>query len=269
MKTLAIVPARAGSKGVPGKNVRDFCGRPLVSWAIDVAKGISDGRPCVSTDDPDIERLAILSGAFVRGRPARLATDEAPMLAVVVDALSVHSTQPDLVVLLQPTSPLRTVEHVREALRLLEQTGADSVVSVTEIPEHYSPDFALEIVGHQRLRPWVQDDLPLQMCHLPASRQDCRPAYVRDGTVYVTRRSVIEAGSLYGDKCVPLIIPPNESANIDTEEDWKRAERIMRGRISVDCPCCLGDGSHDREMCSECHGGRMLPHEAEAWKESH
>jgi CMP-N-acetylneuraminic acid synthetase len=152
------------------------------------------------------------------------------MLDVVHHVLSIFPysfDKPDVVVLLQPTQPLRRPEHVREALRLLEETGADSVVSVVQIPAHYSPDYAL-INGHGRLEPWSERMLSLD--DMSTRRQSASSAFSRDGTVYVTRREVIEAGSLYGDHCVPFVIPHDESVNIDTEEDWQRAEMLMRKR---------------------------------------
>jgi CMP-N-acetylneuraminic acid synthetase len=140
------------------------------------------------------------------------------MLAVVQDALQQLAPRtPDAVVLLQPTQPLRRPEHVHAALRLLEETGADSVASVVRIPPHYSPDYAMT-VKEGRLMPFLAG-------RERTRRQDTRPAYSRDGTVYVMRREVILGGSLYGN-CQPLLIPHSESVNLDTEDDWQRAEEM-------------------------------------------
>jgi CMP-N,N'-diacetyllegionaminic acid synthase len=247
VRTLAIVPARSGSKGLPGKNVRDFCGKPLMVWAIDVGLRTCNAA-MVSTDSMEYMDLASGCGAIAVLRPLELAQDDTPTLPVVQHALRMLiGDPPDVVVLLQPTAPLRTRLHVLRAMTLMEQTGADSVVSVVEIPAHISPDSALEIERwgssipgkvDSRLGPFmgtasagylVDSDL-IKIDDMPKRRQDCRKAYSRDGTVYVTRREIIERGSLYGDHCVPLIIPPHESCNIDTEEDWQRAEAMMRAR---------------------------------------
>lgn len=233
MTPLAIIPARAGSKGLPGKNKREFSGRPLVSWAIDAGRETCAGV-CVTTDDAEVMRLA-RPLAFVIDRNPALAGDDVPMVAVVADAVGAYRAhvEPDTIVLLQPTAPLRRPEHIRAALALLERTGADSVVSVVEIPAHYSPDYSCHIDEDGDLRPNVLNcEYGASFEGGPTRRQDCEKAYSRDGTVYVTRRATIEAGSLYGRRCVPLIIPPHESANIDTEEDWQRAEEIMRKRLA-------------------------------------
>jgi N-acylneuraminate cytidylyltransferase len=220
LKTLAIIPARAGSQGIVGKNLRPFGGVPLMYRALAIGQQTCDVA-CISTNLPHVE------GSMIVRRPDELAQDDTPMLPVVQHALQYFVSRhesPDVVVLLQPTQPLRTKLHVLEALRLLEETGADSVVSVVQIPAHYSPDYAQKISKTNRLVPW--DGL------LPGSgptrRQDARPAYSRDGTVYVTRRQVIESGSLYGSYCVPLVIPSHESANLDVEDDWIRAEALVK-----------------------------------------
>jgi CMP-N-acetylneuraminic acid synthetase len=229
MRTLALIPARAGSKGIPGKNTRDFNGAPLLCWAINTA--FLSKVPAwlyVSTDSEEIADLAASWGAlWPIMRPAELAQDDTPMLAVVQHALAEVEQRgivPDVVMLLQPTQPLRTYQHLIDALRLLEETGADSVVSVVQIPAHYSPDYACSI-WHGGLHPWEEGEV---WDNLPARRQDARPAYSRDGTVYAIKRETIESGSLYGSHCVPLIIPSHESVNLDTEEDWNRAEALVR-----------------------------------------
>ena len=263
MRRLALIPARRDSKGIHRKNWREFCGKPLIEWTVELARDMNS-HTFVTTDD---ERYAHDHPDLTILRPLELGRDDTPMLPVVAHALQdprVQSWRPDVVLLLQPTSPLRTNAHLRAALDLIEQTGADSVVSVVEIPAHYSPDYACRIGADGVLWRWHPEGFALD--NGPVRRQECEKAYSRDGTVYAIRRETIERGSLYGDKCVPLIIPPHESCNIDTEEDWQRAEAMMRERISVDCPCCLGFGSHEEGECSECCHGRMLPHEAEAWK---
>lgn len=247
---MALVPARAGSKGIPGKNLRAFREKPLVAWAVEVGQETCD-EVYVSSDSNQILDVAARSGKRPAGyefgpvcapktcwRPARLAQDDTPMIDVVrhfVERIDAAYQRPpiDVVVLLQPTQPLRKPEHIRAALKLLEETGADSVVSVVQIPAHYSPDYALEINGGE-LRPAVGNgeyDWWPRIDEMAATRrQECKPAYSRDGTVYAIKRETIEKGSLYGDHCVPLVIPANESCNLDTEEDWQRAEAMVRGK---------------------------------------
>ena len=226
---LGLVPARAGSKGLPGKNIRRLGGRPLVAYAAAAAagSGVID-RAVLSTDDPQIAaagRDAGLEVPFMR--PSGLAGDETPMLAVIehaLDALGAGGWAADIVVLLQPTSPLRTPAHIRDAVALLRDSGADSVVSVVELPRHLSPDYVMRLEDG-RLRPFLAAGARI------ARRQDARAAYSRDGTVYACWRRTIERfGDIYGDDCRPLLIDPADSLSIDSPADWETAERRLAGR---------------------------------------
>lgn len=217
MKTLAIVPARAGSKGVVGKNTRLFAGKPLVSWAIEVGKATCD-RVLVTSDDPDVLEIGEEYGVETIDRPAQLAKDDTPMVDVLKHVMASETEPPDCLVLLQPTQPLRQEKHVRQALARFGD-DCDSVVSVVTIPAHYSPEWALRLGSTylSRFLPGVQ----------PTRRQDCEPAYYRDGTVYVIRASLPRQGEMYG-RAAPLIIPADESCTIDDEADWVRAEQMWR-----------------------------------------
>lgn len=222
LTTLALVPARSGSKGIPGKNTRMFGDRPLLAWAIVVGR-MTCSRTCVSTDDPAIGVLGAQYGAEVIVRSAELATDEAPMVGVVRHALeALRGPVPDVVVLLQPTQPFRTPLHVRAALALLESSGADSVASVVAVPAHQSPEYAMSITDG-----WLLPFLPEG--EFVTRRQDARPAWYRDGTVYAVRPETIIAGTLYGRHCRALVIPSRESVTLDTEDDWMEAERLLAG----------------------------------------
>jgi len=219
MRTLGLVPCKARSTGIPQKNTRIFRGRPLFAWAVGIGR-ITCDDVYVSTDDVDIARLATMYGAKTILRPPELATDEAPMLPVIHHALSVLPGF-DVVVLLQPTSPWRMEKHIRAALEIMAK-GADSVMSVVEIPAAMSPDYAMEIVAGQLrgFQPAVESR---------TRRQDCRAAYYRDGTVYAYKREIIEQGRAFGFDCRPLIIPAHESVTLDTEEDWAHANRATVG----------------------------------------
>ena len=219
MTTAALIPARAGSKGIVGKNTRPFNGAPLLSWAVMVGLKTCE-QTWVSTDDEKTRRILPRGVGFIK-RPKALATDTASMLPVIQHALLAMAQkgfEPEVVVLLQPTQPLRTVKHVKMGLRLLETSGADSVVSVVEVPAHYSPDFAMK-VENGALVPYLDRDMPTR-------RQDCRKAYSRDGTVYALKADVVLSGDLYGN-AVPLVIPADESCNLDSEDDWSRAEMMV------------------------------------------
>ena len=228
-RVLGLVPARGGSKGVPGKNVRPLAGHTLLEYTARAAResGVLD-RVILSTDSLEIAeagRRAGLEVPFIR--PAALAADDTPMVQVVEHALtevSRHGCSPDIVVLLQPTSPLRRPDHIRDAVSMLRDTGADSVVTVVELPRHLSPDYVMRIEDG-RLKAFLPDGARV------ARRQDARPAYSRDGTVYAFRRSTIErTGGIYGGDCRPLLIDARDSLSIDSPADWDEAERLLTRR---------------------------------------
>ena len=229
MLVLGLVPARGGSKGVPGKNVRPLAGHTLLEYTARAAResGVLD-RVILSTDSPEIAdagRRAGLEVPFMR--PAALACDDTPMLPVIQHALAETARSgwsPDVIVLLQPTSPLRRPEHIRDAVNVLRDTSADSVVTVVEVPRHLSPDYVMRI-DEGRLKPFLPEGARI------TRRQDARPAYSRDGTVYAFRRATVERfGGIYGDDCRPLLIDANESLSIDSPADWDEAERVLARR---------------------------------------
>jgi CMP-N,N'-diacetyllegionaminic acid synthase len=226
MTILGLIPARSGSKGIPGKNELPLAGRTLVERAAAAAfeSGVLD-RVVLTTDSDAIAELGRVAGAEVLRRPAELALDDTPMSAVVSQALAElerDGRQCDAVALLQPTQPLRTPEHIRRAVRLLEGTpGASSVVSVVTIPSHYAPEYALRL-DNERLVPYLAAGANR------TRRQDVEPAYSRDGTIYLTRAEFARRGDLYGDDCRPLVIAADESINLDSPADWQRAEARLR-----------------------------------------
>ncbi len=223
---LGIVPARGGSKGVPRKNIRKLAGRPLLDYTAAAARdsGVCD-RVVLSTDDADIAAVGRACGLEVPFlRPPELATDESAMLPVlqhVLEMLAREPWRPDIVLILQPTSPLRRPQHIRWVVQQLKESKADSVVTVVELPRHLSPDYVMRIEGG-RLRPFLEEGARV------ARRQDARPAYVRDGTAYACWRETIERfGNIYGDDCRPLLVDPRESLSIDSIDDWHEAERRL------------------------------------------
>ena len=224
---LALIPARSGSKGVPDKNTRPLAGRTLLEYAVAAAKasGVID-RIVLSTDSDRIAaegRRVGLDVPFIR--PADLARDDTPMLPVIEHALGALEQDgwvADIVVLLQPTSPLRRAEHIRDAVRQLRDSGADSVVTVVELPRHLSPDYVMR-VDRGRLEPFLAGGKDI------TRRQDTRSAFARDGTVYAFwSRTVRETRSIYGRDCRPLVLSAADSITIDTQSDWAEAERRLR-----------------------------------------
>lgn len=229
MEILALIPARGGSKGLPGKNLRVLAGRPLIAYTIAAAQASRYGlRAVVSTDDPAIARAAAELGAEVPFlRPPDLARDETPTLPVVQHALrhlaAAEGYRPDLVVLLQPTSPLREARHIDEAIDLLLAEGAESAISLC--PVEHSPFWMKTVDERGRVRPF----LPGAPVHL--RRQDLPPVYRPNGAIYITRPEIVlDQNRLLGDDTVAYLMAPEDSVDIDTELDLWLAEMLLQRR---------------------------------------
>lgn len=227
MFILAVIPARGGSKGVHRKNLRPLGGKPLIGWTIEAALASpSVSRIILSTDDEAIAAAGRGYGDIVPFlRPADLATDTAPTLPVVQHAVHfAESTGPrvDVVVLLQPTTPLRRSCDIEEGLDKLRRTGCDAVVSVTDVGGNH-PFRMKRLVAGDRLINFIeqgQEDM--------RPRQLLPPVYIREGSIYIARRElVMDAGTLVGGDVRGLVVPPERAVNIDTMADFERAERLM------------------------------------------
>lgn len=226
MHVLGLIPARAGSKGVPRKNLRLLAGKPLLRYSIESAAAARRlGRVVVSTESAEIAAAARDAGAEVPFlRPADLAADDTPMLPVVAHALRALAEQGeeyDAVCLLQPTCPLRRAEDIDGCIDLLERSAADAVVTVLEVPSRYHPHWAFMENADGSLR--RATDAPLA-----SRRQELAPAFHRDGSIYVTRSAVVlDEGSLYGRRTLGYRTDAERNVNIDDLEDWRRAERLL------------------------------------------
>lgn len=223
---LGIIPARGGSKRVPGKNLRLLAGKPLFSYAVEAAQ--SSRRltaVVVSTDSEDIARAAAARGVDPQGlRPAALARDASPVAGALRDALAKFERRHppvDAVVLLQPTSPFRTGRHIDEAIARFEASGADTVTSVRRVKDH--PWWVWKRSG-ATLRPWHS---PRTMA---AQRGALPEAYVETGAVFVIRRALVARGTIYGKRVVPLLMDDLASIDIDTPLDFAWAEFVFAHR---------------------------------------
>jgi CMP-N,N'-diacetyllegionaminic acid synthase len=227
MRVLAVVPARGGSKGVPRKNIRHLCGRPLLQYTADAALAArSLTRVILSTEDEEIADVGRGCGLEVPFlRPRDLARDETPMLAVVQHAARWVEAEGDFfdaVCLLQPTSPLRRAEDIDACLELLERSGADAVVTVIQIPTEFNPHWAYFRGDDDHLYLSTGETVPIPR------RQELPPAFCREGSVYATRRDVLlDRSSLYGDRLVGHLLDQRSSVNIDSQDDWERAEQLL------------------------------------------
>ncbi len=237
-EVLALIPARGGSKSIPRKNIRPFYGHPLIAYSI--AAGLAAEtvtRVIVSTDDEEIAAIARQYGAEVPFlRPAEFAQDDTPDLPVFQHALQWLAENeryhPQIVVQLRPTSPLRRVEHIDHAVyKLLLQPQADSVRTVIEPFQNPYKMWTIDASGF--LRPLLQSGLP-EAYNLP--RQALPQVYWQTGYVDVMwSDTILEKHSMSGEHILPLIMPSSEWIDIDSEDDWQRAERLLaNGEISWD-----------------------------------
>ncbi|GAI03486.1 unnamed protein product [marine sediment metagenome] len=224
-KVVAIIPARGGSKGVPRKNIRDLAGKPLIAYTIEAAKksGYVD-RLIVSTDDEEIATISKSYGVEVPFmRPAELATDEAPTLSVIQHAvkfLEIEGSKIDIVIILQPTSPLRGGARIDEAVKKLVGTGADSVVTVCKVKHH--PFWSYTAKG-DRLYPFSEEGINV------SRHQDLPEVYALNGAVYVVRRDVLfDQNSLFGRDTRAIIMPYEESVDIDDYFDLFVVEMVLK-----------------------------------------
>ncbi len=219
---LAIIPARGGSKGVPRKNIREVAGKPLIAWAIEETKksGYID-RVVVSTDDQEIADIAVQWGGEIPFlRPAEMARDDSPGIAPVIHILNTCDFLYDLVVLLQPTSPLRTVEDIDGAIAHMVCQNATACVSVVE-PDK-SPYWMYTMNGDGHLVPLLEGDY--------ACRQDIPKVYALNGAVYVAETSwLLRTKTFVTDETIAYIMPKERSIDIDTETDLAISSIILSG----------------------------------------
>ncbi len=220
---LAIIPARGGSKGLPRKNIRMLAGLPLIAHSIQAALGCPFVTRCaVTTDDLEIAETARMHGAEVVIRPSELATDSAPTHTAVshaLDALADGAALPDGLVLLQPTSPLRTACHLTECLGAYRASDAASTVSVTEAEHHPLKSLTIEA---GRLQPLFGAD------HLERPRQDLPRAYRPNGAIYalgITR--FLETRAFFVPPVLPFEMPPEAGIDIDGPLDLALAELLL------------------------------------------
>ena len=230
---LGVVTARAGSKGIPGKNTKRLAGKPLISYTIEsaLASGAFD-RLILSTDDEEAARIGRDLGCEVPFmRPAALCADDTPHLPVMQHAIAwlrdEQRYQPEWVMILMPTSPLRRAADIVAAVAMAVESGADSVVSVDEMPAHFHPMRALTIDagGWAKL---LVGDRPVR--ERPTRRQDLPPAWVFNGAIYLFCASLLSdpaAPSLYGDKVAAYVMPRPYGSNIDDPADWSAVEREL------------------------------------------
>jgi N-acylneuraminate cytidylyltransferase/CMP-N,N'-diacetyllegionaminic acid synthase len=225
-QVLTVIPARGGSKSVSHKNIAPAAGKPLIAWTIETALDCSVlNRVIVSTDDEEIANVARRHGAEVPFlRPAELARDETPGIEPILHAVRWldrnEGYSPDYVMVLQPTSPLRTAEDIEAVVQLAQKKQADGVVSVCPADHHPYWMKRISEDGH------LVDFLPMERSY--HRRQDLPSVYASNGAIYLVRRDVImEQETFYTDQTYGYVMPPNRSLDIDTPWDLSLARLIL------------------------------------------
>jgi CMP-N-acetylneuraminic acid synthetase len=232
-RVLGLVTARGGSRGIPGKNTKLLAGLPLIAWSLRSAiASRAFERIVLSTDDEGIAAVGAEHGAEVPFmRPPELAQDGTPHLPVVQHALSWlaehQDYRPDLVMILQPTTPFRRPRDIRASIELLVERRADSVMSVVPVDAHHNPSFMLNLDARGGLRLLLTGEPVYRRVE---RRQDLPLVYMKAGMIYLLRRELLfdpVRPSLYGELTAPYVIDdPRYAHDLDTPEDWRQAEAL-------------------------------------------
>ena len=227
---LAIIPARGGSKGLPGKNIRPLCGKPLIGWSIEHAQRSKYvDEIFISTDSQEIADVAKQCGASCPElRPEYLARDTAPSSEFIIYTLNKfkkEGKQFDFFILLEPTSPLRDVEDVDKSIEMLvDNPEAESVMGVVRA-EDSNPAFMVKIGTDGLMIPFMGKAETMR-------RQDIPDAYYFEGTVYLSKcDTYIEKKAFYHDKTIPYIVPKWKSFEIDDIIDFTIIEALMKLKL--------------------------------------
>lgn len=221
LSCFALIPARGGSKGIPRKNIKPIAGKPLIAWSIEAAyRSRMFDSVVVSTEDEEIAEVARQCGAQVPFlRPPELAQDDTPGIDPVLHALE-QLPEFESVLLLQPTSPLRTTEDIDACIGLAQGMQVPSVVSVSEPEKH--PYWMYRLDADQRLQPLI--DVPPIAC-----RQELPSIYAMNGALYYSRADRLRQHRTFiTDETVAYIMPPERSVDLDNLLDWKLAELLLK-----------------------------------------
>jgi CMP-N,N'-diacetyllegionaminic acid synthase len=223
---VGFIPARGGSKGLPNKNILPLLGKPLISWTIEQAKNsLYIDKIIVSTEDEEIAGISRKYGAQVPFlRPAHIATDDAKTIDAVLHALGWFESMKefcDLLIVLQPTSPLRTAEDIDRAVELLFSKKAQSVVSVCEVGHH--PYLSNTLPENHSLKDFLKPEV------INTRRQDMPSFYRLNGAIYLSYCEHLQKEKhFFGDNSYAYIMPKERSIDIDNEIDFKFAEFLLK-----------------------------------------
>lgn len=223
---LAVIPARGGSKGLPGKNGREICGRPLIAWSIEQAKHCDDiHRIVVSTDDEQLAKFALEYGAEVPFmRPVELASDTTSTIDVIFHALDwfkeYENYRPEYILLLQPTSPLRSEKDIEGAMQVLVAKNARAVVSVCESDHH--PWWSNTLPANRNMKDFLRPEI------LNKRRQDLPNFYRLNGAIYLAEIDYLfKYNGFFGPETFAYEMPKERSIDIDSAMDFKLASLFI------------------------------------------
>jgi CMP-N-acetylneuraminic acid synthetase len=212
---LIIIPARGGSKRLPGKNIKELAGKPLLAYSIEYAQQYIEGDVLVSTDDETIAQIAQKYRAEVQLRPDHLALDNTPTIDVLKQVLLAVDKEYDFVVLLQSTNPLRPENLFQEAWSLLQKEGGRSLLTVS-LNQH-----KLGKINCNRFQPYTY--------RFGQRSQDLDPLYYENGLLYIATVSLVKSGVLMDENSIAMPIDhPYATVDIDDEMDWQWAEFLIQ-----------------------------------------
>lgn len=227
MNILAIIPARGGSKGILRKNIKSLGGQPLLYYTTSIAQRLQKiSKVVLSTEDSEIAELGIKLGVDVPFiRPNELAMDHTPTLPVLQHALEYYTTKGqnfDAICLLEVTYPFRSINLLDKAIEKFIMSGADSLITVLPVPAQFNPHWTFKENNNGYLKISTGDEIIIPR------RQELPKAYFRDGCMYLVKSEILQQGSLYGNKISYYENNNDFYANIDTLEDWKKAEKMLK-----------------------------------------
>jgi len=224
MKTLAVIPARGGSKGIPKKNIISVGGKPLIAWTIESAKNAGVSRVFVSSDSDEILEIAEKYGAEIAKRPSNLSGDKIGSEVALWHALehlkNTEKFMPDMAMLLQPTSPLRGSGDIKNALKLFSKDKtATALISVCETDNKYLKSFLLN--KKKYMHGIHNDEFPFM------SRQYLPKLYMPNGAIYIVKEKAFKKKSLFTDKTISYVMLKERSIDVDTMEDIAVVEEYL------------------------------------------
>lgn len=226
-KIISIIPARGGSKGIPKKNIYKINNKPLIAYTINEAKKSKFFKDViVSTEDSEIEKISKKLHAQVLKRPKKLSTDNTPTNSVIINAIKQLETKGDIefdaIVLLQPTSPLRTVDDIDNSIKIFLKNKCDSVMSVTEV--HHPPHWIYSINKKGTLAKFLKSKTRI------FRRQDSPKLYQLNGAILIATKEFFLKKKEIGNNTIPYIMPQERSIDIDNFYDLKIASLILKNK---------------------------------------